>query len=189
NSQLVVGYKEDMLFVVRGDMIVVFQNQQSCSQQLKFMASIKELTIPKGRKLVPSKAMLHKQNSLIVLEDPVNKSSLYCLDLQVGKVVEEWKVGKGNGISNIFPCSKFSQMDPEQTLLGHSTKSLFVIDPRLSRSKLGRNEDKTCKVLEILCGPMKKSGHIALGCHNRNIKLLDSKIRKDSMVSITEGRD
>ncbi|CAH7671216.1 VID27 cytoplasmic protein-domain-containing protein, partial [Phakopsora pachyrhizi] len=189
NSQLAVGYKEDMSFVVRGDMIGVFQNQQSRGQQLKFMASIKELTTPEGRKLVPSKVMLHKQDSLIVLQDPVNKSSLYCLDLQVGKVVEEWKVGKGDGISNIFPRSKFSQMDPEQTLLGHSTKSLFAIDPRLSGSKLARNEDKTWKTLDISCGTTTKSGHIALGCHNGDIKLLDSKIGKDSTVSITEGRD
>jgi VID27 C-terminal WD40-like domain len=40
--------------------------------------------------------MLHQQDSSLLLQNPGNPYDIYRVDLEVGKVVEEWKVGEKN---------------------------------------------------------------------------------------------
>ncbi len=63
NSLLAVGYKEDLSFVVQGDMIGVFKQQREGGKKLKFVTSIVNLSAPNGSKaaFTPSKVMLHNQ--------------------------------------------------------------------------------------------------------------------------------
>lgn len=66
NSLLAVGYKEDLSFVVQGDMIGVFKQQREGGKKLKFVTSIVNLSAPNGAKaaFTPSKVMLHNQGQL-----------------------------------------------------------------------------------------------------------------------------
>lgn len=47
--------------------------------------------------------MLHNQDSDMLLLDPSSKGSVYRMDLEYGKVVDEWKVSDVVAVNNIIP--------------------------------------------------------------------------------------
>ncbi len=47
--------------------------------------------------------MLHNQDSDMVLMDPNHKNSLFRMDLEYGKIVDEWKVSDDVAVDNIAP--------------------------------------------------------------------------------------
>lgn len=90
NSQLAVGYKHDRSFVVRGNKIGVFKHTND--NQLQFSTTISNIMTPKGKAFSPNKVMLHQQDQDMILQNLDNPNSLYRMDLETGKVVDEWKV-------------------------------------------------------------------------------------------------
>jgi hypothetical protein len=47
--------------------------------------------------------MLHNQDSDMLLMDPNHKNSLFRMDLEYGKIVDEWKVSDDIAVDNIAP--------------------------------------------------------------------------------------
>jgi hypothetical protein len=90
NSQLAVGYKHDRSFVVRGNKIGVFKH--TADNQLQFSTTISNVMTPKGKAFNPAKVMLHQQDQDMILQNSDNPNSLYRMDLETGKVVDEWNV-------------------------------------------------------------------------------------------------
>lgn len=90
NSQLAVGYKHDRSFVVRGNKIGVFKHTPD--NQLSFATTISNIKTPKGKDFSPNKVMLHQQDQNMILQNLDNPNSLYRMDLETGKVVDEWNV-------------------------------------------------------------------------------------------------
>ena len=71
--------------------------------------------------------------------NPKNHHSIYKMDLEYGKVVEEWKVDDIMSVDEILPDSKTST---EKTLIGINHNSIFRIDPRLAGNKRVDAESK-----------------------------------------------
>jgi VID27 C-terminal WD40-like domain/VID27 PH-like domain/VID27 N-terminal region len=90
NSQLAVGYKHDRSFVVRGSKIGVFKHTPD--NHLEFATNISKVATPKGKIFSPDKVMLHASDKNLVLKNPNDPNSVYRMDLEVGKVVDEWKI-------------------------------------------------------------------------------------------------
>ena len=90
NSQLAVGYKHDRSFVVRGSKIGVFKHTPN--NKLEFSTNISKVETPKGKLFSPKKVMLHAEDSNMILQNEHDPHSLYRMDLESGKVVDEWKV-------------------------------------------------------------------------------------------------
>jgi hypothetical protein len=90
NSQLAVGYKHDRSFVVRGNKIGVFKH--TADNQLQFSTTISNVMTPKGKAFNPNKVMLHQQDQDMILQNLDNPNALYRMDLETGKVVDEWNV-------------------------------------------------------------------------------------------------
>jgi hypothetical protein len=112
NSQLAVGYKHDRSFVVRGNKIGVFKHTPD--NQLQFSTTISNVKTPKGKSFNPSKVMLHAEDTGLVMQNLDNPNSLYRLDLETGKVVDEWKVHDDIPVKvfapeNVSPSLTFSQ--------------------------------------------------------------------------------
>lgn len=176
NSALAIGYKSDLSFVVRGDMIGVFRNQAGGGKKLKFMTNISGIATPDGKRtFAPSKVMLHEQDTGMVLSDPNNPNSLYRLDLTTGKVVEEYKISDNMEVRNFVPTSKFAQTTGEQTFVGHSHNALFRIDPRLSGSKLVDSQMKQYAGKNgFSAATTTESGRLAVASDKGDIRLFDS---------------
>ncbi len=90
NSQLAVGYKHDRSFVVRGSKIGVFKHTPN--NNLEFSTNISKVQTPSGKLFSPKKVMLHAEDTNMILQNDNDPHSLYRMDLEYGKVVDEWKV-------------------------------------------------------------------------------------------------
>ena len=84
-----VGYKNARSFVIRGDKIGVFQHTDD--DKLKFYTTINNVRDLNGKPLNPKQAMLHQEDSSMILLDPKDNHRAYKMDLERGAVVEEWK--------------------------------------------------------------------------------------------------
>lgn len=101
NSQLAVGYKHDRSFVVRGSKIGVFKHTPN--NNLEFSTNISKVETPGGRLFSPKKVMLHAEDTNMILQDEKNPNSLYRMDLEYGKVVDEWKVHDDIQVNTFAP--------------------------------------------------------------------------------------
>ncbi|KAA8917627.1 hypothetical protein TRICI_000228 [Trichomonascus ciferrii] len=170
NSQLAVGIKNDRSYVVRGDKVGVFK--QTPYDDLEFSTTIDNVSNLQGKNFAPGNVMLHTQDRTLVLQDPENEKKLYSMDLETGKVVDEWEIGQN--VKSFGPSTKFSQMTPEQTLLGLAENGLFRIDPRLDKSKVVESEQKKYSTNNKFSSiASTENGYIAVASNNGDIRLYD----------------
>jgi VID27 C-terminal WD40-like domain/VID27 PH-like domain/VID27 N-terminal region len=172
NSQLAVGYKHDRSFVVRGSKIGVFKHTPN--NNLEFSTNISKVETPKGRLFSPKKVMLHAEDSNMVLQDEANPNSLYRMDLEYGKVVDEWKIHDDIPVNTFAPETKFSQMSAAQPFLGLSRNALYRIDPRLSGNKLVETDLKQyASKNDFSAAATTEKGYIAVASNKGDIRLFD----------------
>ena len=172
NSQLAVGAKVDRSFVVRGDKIGVFKHTPD--NHLEFNTSINKIATPKGKQFAPKKIMLRAADRDMVLQREGDPNSLYRMDLEYGKVVDEWKVHDDIPVNIFAPGSKFAQTTDEQTFLGLSKNALYRIDPRLSGSKLVDSELKQyASKNDFSAAATTEQGYIAVASNKGDIRMFD----------------
>ncbi|KAF8639870.1 hypothetical protein AX17_001125 [Amanita inopinata Kibby_2008] len=198
NSQLIVGYKGDRSYVVRGNRIGVFN--RSVENPVKYYASISNIATPQGNEFKPkhvsavggehgeplilSQVMLHDQDTKMILMNPGDPNSLFNLDIERGKVVEEWKIHDDITVDHIAPDNKFAPTTQEQTLVGASHNALFRIDPRVSGTKLVESQFKQYVSKNRFSGvTTTAAGKIAVASEKGDIRLFDSigKIAKTAL--------
>ena len=172
NSQLAVGYKHDRSFVVRGSKIGVFKHTPN--NNLEFSTNISKVETPKGKLFSPKKVMLHAEDTNMILQNEADPNSLYRMDLEYGKIVDEWKVHDDIPVNTFAPESKFSQMTGEQTFLGLSRNSLYRIDPRLAGNKLVDSELKQyVSKNNFSAAATTEKGYIAVASNKGDIRMFD----------------
>lgn len=172
NSQLAVGYKHDRSFVVRGSKIGVFKHTPN--NHLEFSTNISKVTTPGGKLMNPKKVMLHSEDRDLILQNEIDPTKLYRMDLEYGKVVDEWNVHDDIPVVTFAPENKFAQMTSEQTFLGISHNALYRIDPRLSGNKLVNSDMKqyTSKN-DFSAVATTEKGYIAVASNKGDIRLFD----------------
>ena len=172
NSQLAVGAKVDRSFVVRGDKIGVFKHTND--NKLEFNTSINKVMTPKGKIFAPKKVMLHAEDRNMILQGEHDPNSLYRMDLEYGKVVDEWKVHDDIPVNIFAPESKFAQTTGEQTFLGLSKNALYRIDPRLGGNKLVDSELKQyVSKNDFSAAATTEKGYIAVASNKGDIRMFD----------------
>lgn len=119
--------------------------------------------------------MLHDQDTKMIVQDPSNAHSLFNLDIERGKIVEEWKVHEDIAVNHIAPDNKFAQMTPEQTVVGASHNAIFRIDPRISGAKMVDSQFKQYVSKNKFSGvTTTASGKLAVASEKGDIRLFDS---------------
>ncbi|PHH78954.1 hypothetical protein CDD82_2737 [Ophiocordyceps australis] len=172
NSQLAVGYKHDRSFVVRGSKIGVFSHTDD--NRLKFATNISKVTTPNGKLMSPKKVMLHSEDRDLIMQNRVDPNKLYRMDIEYGKVVDEWNVHDDVPVVNFAPENKFAQMTAEQTFLGISNNALYRIDPRLSGNKLVDTDMKQyASKNDFSALATTEKGYIAVASNKGDIRLFD----------------
>ncbi|RIB17130.1 VID27 cytoplasmic protein [Gigaspora rosea] len=185
NTQLIVGYKHDRSFVLKGNKIGVFKHTDD--DRIELTTNIGELKKLGGKKFDPSKGMLHEEDSAMILMDPQDEHNLFKMDLEYGKIVEEWNVHDVVPVTSIFASNKFAQTTAEKTLIGMSHNSLYRIDPRLPDLKLVDSQRKQYMTKsDFSCGATDAKGHIVVGSEKGDVKLFDSlgKIAKTNLPAL-----
>lgn len=125
----------------------------------------------------------------MVLINPLMEHSLFTLDIEYGKTVEEWKVADNTVIKTIAPTSKYAQSSGEPTLVGISCNALFRIDPRLG----GRGGNAMAESIQYASQRNKFSsvvttatGQLAVASERGDIRLFDTigKIAKTTVPAM-----
>ncbi|KFY82308.1 hypothetical protein V500_10636 [Pseudogymnoascus sp. VKM F-4518 (FW-2643)] len=172
NSQLAVGYKHDRSFVVRGSKIGVFKHTPN--NHLEFSTNISKVQTPKGKLFSPKKVMLHSEDTSMILQNETDPNSLYRMDLEYGKIVDEWKVHDDIPVNTFAPENKFAQMTGQQTFLGLSKNALYRIDPRLAGSKLVDDSLKQyVSKNDFSAAATTEKGYIAVASNKGDIRMFD----------------
>ncbi|PGH23819.1 hypothetical protein AJ80_02067 [Polytolypa hystricis UAMH7299] len=172
NSQLAVGYKHDRSFVVRGSKIGVFKHTPH--NNLEFSTNISKVETPGGKLFSPKKVMLHAEDSSMILQNEQNPNKLYRMDLEHGKVVEEWNVHDDIPVTSFAPETKFSQMTSAQPFLGISRSALYRVDPRLAGNKLVESDLKQyASKNEFSAAATTEKGYIAVASNKGDIRMFD----------------
>ncbi|KAI5305539.1 vacuolar import and degradation protein 27, partial [Ascosphaera atra] len=172
NSQLAVGYKHDRSFVVRGSKIGVFKHTPN--NNLEFSTTINKIETPRGKLFNPKKVMLHAEDRNLVLQNADDPNSLYRMDLEYGKIVDEWKVHDDIPVSNFAPETKFAQMTHAQPFLGISQNALYRIDPRLADAKLVDADLKQyASKNDFSALATTEKGYIAVASNKGDIRMFD----------------
>lgn len=172
NSQLAVGAKGDRTFVVRGSKIGVFKHTPQ--NHLEFSTNISKVETSKGKLFSPTKVMLHAGDRDMVLQNADDPNSLYRMDLEYGKVVDEWKIHDDIPITSFAPENKFAQMTDEQTFLGLSHNALYRVDPRLSGNKLVDSELKQYTTKNgFTAAATTEKGYIAVASSKGDVRMFD----------------
>ncbi|KAI9823510.1 MAG: hypothetical protein M1826_007722 [Phylliscum demangeonii] len=172
NSQLAVGYKHDRSFVVRGSKIGVFKHTPN--NNLEFSTNISKVQTPGGKLFSPTKVMLHAEDSNMILQNDADPHSLYRMDLEYGKVVDEWKIDDDIAVTTFAPSKKFAQMSAEPTFLGLSRNALYRIDPRLAGHKLVESELKQyASNNDFSAAATTEQGYIAVASNKGDIRMFD----------------
>ncbi|KAF9009012.1 VID27 cytoplasmic protein-domain-containing protein [Cyathus striatus] len=131
NSQLTVGYKGDRSYVVRGNNIGVFNH--AADNGVKYYATISKIATPKGKDSNQNMSvMLHDQDTKMVMMDSGAPNCLYSMDIERGKIVEEWKVHDDINVDHIAPDNKFAPTTREQTLMVESQYKQYVSKNKFS---------------------------------------------------------
>jgi hypothetical protein len=128
--------------------------------------------------------MLHDQDTTMIIMDPNEKHSLFKMDIERGKIVEEWKVDDNVPVLHMAPESKFAQTQPERTILGASGNALFRIDPRLSGNKLVDSEFKQYVSKNKFSGlSTTEDGKVVVASEKGDLRLFD-KIGKNAKTAL-----
>ncbi|KAF3492184.1 Vid27 family protein [Arthroderma uncinatum] len=172
NSQLAVGYKHDRSFVVRGSKIGVFRHTPN--NNLEFSTNISKVETPDGKLFSPKKVMLHAEDANMILQNEQNPNSLYRMDLEYGKVVDEWKVHDDIPVLSFTPETKFSQMTSAQPFVGLSRNALYRIDPRLGGNKLVDADLKQyVSKNDFSVASTTEKGYLAVASNKGDIRMFD----------------
>ena len=110
----------------------------------------------------------------MILQDEKNPNSVYRMDLEVGKVVDEWKIHDDIPINIFAPENKFAQTTGEETFLGLSKNALYRVDPRLSGNKLVDSELKQyVSKNDFSAAATTEKGYIAVASNKGDIRMFD----------------
>lgn len=183
NQHLAVGYKHDRSFVTHGDSsISVFRHTRD--DDIELSAVIKNVCTLKGKAIRPSKILLHDEDRSLLMTDHSQENGgnrVYRLDLELGKVVDEWNLDRDDSesyrpISSLIPERKYAQTTSTSTLIGMDHSSLFRIDSRLSNAT-GRKVQDSGKSYtgrtEFSCGATNGNGELAVASAKGEIRLFD----------------
>ena len=137
--------------------------------------------IAKG--LNPSAVMMHQGDAKCLMLDPsFGRDKVLELDLERGKVVNEWTPGVGTSVNAILPISKFSQATEEQTFLGLNDRSVFVMDPRAGTSEITGNRVSSFNYatnVKLNAAATDSDSHIVVANKTGQIRLFDGERNRD----------
>jgi hypothetical protein len=128
--------------------------------------------------------MLHEQDTKMIIMNEDNPNSLFSMDIERGKIVEEWKVHDDVPVSLIAPLDKFAQTTAQQQLVGASSNAIYRIDPRVSGNKMVDSQFKQyAGKLKFSGITTTQAGQLALGNEKGEIRMF-SDIGKNAKTAL-----
>jgi len=173
NDNLAVGQLLNRTFVNRGTQIGVFKH--GASGNLEYVNNVPIVKDLNKQAFAPSEMMLYDQDTKLLLLNPQNKGQVYEMDLEYGKVVQEYNGGDAvTSIRTLGQKNKYAERTGEQVVLGVNNNTVFSLDPRQQGSnKLAEHKQyKTNNKFSTLATT--SGGDVAVGADDGQIRLYNS---------------
>jgi len=187
NKGLKIGLKDDRAFISRGNKLGIFRTDND-DRKLTFSTAIESISSSrqKNKKINLDRMMLQKGDTTMIIQDTADPNTIYKMDLNRGKVVEDWTMTKdsvGIPVVNFAPNDKYAEMGDEETFLGLSKQSLFRVDPR-TKNKIVDSDFKQYKSKTNFSQiATTDNGYIAASTKGGEIKLYD-KLGRNAKTSL-----
>jgi len=179
NSYLEVGMATDRTFVVRGSQIGVFKSGKR-DEDLTYVGKINQVKDQRGNLFSPEKAILHDQDSKMILLPQGDRQRAFLMDLEREKVVEEWQGPESFNFEDLTPATKYQPITGGSLVAGVNSNTVFRLDPRIStKNKLA--DHKMYKTnYQFGCITTNEDGNLAVGSQKGELRLYSdaSKIAK-----------
>lgn len=129
NRNLTVGTAINRVFLTRGSKIGVFTDEDNT---MKLLSTIPDLKSAKGEAVVPSEMILHNRDNEALMLDEARPEVVFSMDLNVGKIVSEFKVNKDADfkIRSINPSAKYAQRTGTDTFMASGSQFTALMDKR-----------------------------------------------------------
>jgi hypothetical protein len=132
-TDCVQGVSNNRTFVIMGNNIIVYKIPSEPEMSLEYLAALPVVSAYKGEEYVPKSSILYSsENSMLMVDACGDKTSIYRMDLEKGKVVEEYKMNET--IQSIAQIDKNAQLKDQHEFLGISDRGIFTFDPRVSKA-------------------------------------------------------
>jgi hypothetical protein len=132
----------------------------------------------KGENFTPKKVMLHKQDEDLLMIHPdqeKHKGKVFRMDLNRGKVVEEWTAYKDTvAVNELVPIQKYANQTPNPVFGALNRVTVFAVDPRVhSEDKIVGDINKIASKSKpgYTCLSTTSSGGVAVGSEKGEIRL------------------
>ncbi|KAL0482282.1 vacuolar import and degradation protein 27 [Acrasis kona] len=179
NSLLVDSYRHGRTFVVRGPNIGVF-NRTKEDAVPEYLNTIQDVKTLDGTLFTPHKAMLHQQDDSLLMihpdqQDESRKGKIYRMDLEKGKVVEEYNTYQDLvPIQDLAPVDKYAPQTSNPLFGGLNQNVVFALDPRIfTQSKIVGDINKITNKSnpKFSCFATSSAGYLAVGSDRGEIRL------------------
>lgn len=173
NDNLAVGQLLNRTFVNRGTQIGVFKHGNAGA--LEYVNNVPIVRDMNKEAFAPSEMMLYDQDTKLLLLNPNKKGQVYEMDLEYGKVVQEYNAGDAvPDIRTLAQKSKYAERTSEAVVLGVNSNTVFSLDPRQQgRNKLAEHKAyKTNNKFSTLATTA--AGDVAVGAEDGQIRLYNS---------------
>jgi len=154
----------------------VFKHNED--DELKFVNSIPNITTKDGDVFAPSRTMLSERDTKMLMLHPEQDDTVFCMDLERGQVVEEWKVSVETKIRAFGPVVKYAPATTERGLMGVNNNSVFQLDPRLNTQNKMTHHYQYQKAPKMSCVTSNRDGQVAVGDLKGEIRLFSDISKK-----------
>lgn len=161
------------------------------SNNNKVLNVIENVSTLDGDSFAPDMTMLHNRDEQMIMLHPNDeeKDRVQVMNLELGKVVEEWSAEGGGKIRSMAPAFKYGQRSGESTFVGVSKNSIFTMDPRVNTANKAQHVKMYSKAPNFTCMATNAAGHVAVGTSKGEISLYSetSKQAKTKLPGLGDG--
>jgi len=125
---LAVGMATNRSYVLRGSRLGIFKHNEDDESEL--ISAMSNLKTRDGTVFSPSKIMLHEGERKMLMLNDKRPDTVFALDIERQKIVEEWKTQDDIAVASIAPTEKYAQLSTEQNIVGVNRNTVFRMDPR-----------------------------------------------------------
>eukprot|EP00455_Lapot_gusevi_P012616 TRINITY_DN16029_c0_g1_i1.p1 TRINITY_DN16029_c0_g1~~TRINITY_DN16029_c0_g1_i1.p1 ORF type:complete len:520 (+),score=83.12 TRINITY_DN16029_c0_g1_i1:62-1621(+) len=188
NRFLSLSLGHNRSFVVRGSELDVYAHNDD--DKLEYVTSMPEFKSAAGEIFAPTKMLLHRGESQMLLLNPENKSSLTFMDIETNRVVQEWKHEEYDvplNITNLASSAKYAQRTAENMVVALNHNSIFSIDTRANC--LAQKNQYATRGLEFTSITSTGDGYVAVSDAKGDIRLYNdiSKKSKTNFPGLGDG--
>lgn len=132
NNFFTQGKAIDRTFVSRGNIISVYKEDEDDSS-LKHIVNLPVVKTLDGEDFMPKKAMMHEEDTKMLLLRADNDHYIYYYDIEKGKVVEEYQIDDYNRVKDISGETKHSELTQNKIFLTLNEKNFSRLTQEWTR--------------------------------------------------------